>query len=132
VLAGPELNGQRLPSGKTSQTQPGRTQAPVGDHSMDRGREYHTFFLRSCMNRIFYLMGSYLVTGGCGFIGSHLADALIAGGHLVRILDDMSLAGSRTSPQQQTLSKAMSQIRLLSPGRCVAWTAASISQRSHR
>lgn len=35
-------------------------------------------------------MGSYLVTGGCGFIGSHLADALVAHGHRVRILDDLS------------------------------------------
>jgi UDP-glucose 4-epimerase len=45
-----------------------------------------------------YLMGSYLVTGGCGFIGSHLADALIAGGHLVRILDDMSTGRIENKP----------------------------------
>jgi UDP-glucose 4-epimerase len=30
------------------------------------------------------------VTGGCGFIGSHLADALIADGHSVVILDNLS------------------------------------------
>ena len=35
-------------------------------------------------------MSHYLVTGGCGFIGSHLVDALIAAGHEVTILDDLS------------------------------------------
>lgn len=32
----------------------------------------------------------YLVTGGCGFIGSHLADSLIAAGYKVTILDNLS------------------------------------------
>jgi UDP-glucose 4-epimerase len=35
-------------------------------------------------------MKSFLVTGGCGFIGSHLVDGLIAAGHRVRVLDDLS------------------------------------------
>jgi len=43
-------------------------------------------------------MARYLVTGGCGFIGSHLADALIAGGHSVRILDDMSTGRIENKP----------------------------------
>ena len=41
-------------------------------------------------------MSCYLVTGGAGFIGSHLADALLAKGHRVRILDDLS-SGSRAN-----------------------------------
>ena len=33
---------------------------------------------------------NYLVTGGCGFIGSHLSERLIADGHSVTVLDDLS------------------------------------------
>ena len=42
----------------------------------------------------------HLVTGGAGFIGSHLADRLLQGGHRVRALDNLTpqVHGGRGRP----------------------------------
>jgi len=45
-------------------------------------------------------MANYLVTGGCGFIGSHLAESLLEDGHQVRILDDFSTGKMDNVPPQ--------------------------------
>ena len=43
-------------------------------------------------------MARYLVTGGCGFIGSHLCDSLIADGHQVVVVDDLSTGRRENLP----------------------------------
>lgn len=43
-------------------------------------------------------MAHHLITGGCGFIGSHLADRLLADGHRVTILDNLSSGRLENKP----------------------------------
>jgi UDP-glucose 4-epimerase len=45
---------------------------------------------------------NYLITGGAGFIGRHLANRLAALGHTVRVIDDLS-AGEKESLDKQVL-----------------------------
>lgn len=49
---------------------------------------------------VFAFMATFLVTGGCGFIGSHLVDALLARGDDVRVLDDLSTGKRGNIPTQ--------------------------------
>jgi UDP-glucose 4-epimerase len=51
-------------------------------------------------------MARYLVTGGAGFIGSHLVEALIDDGHCVRVLDDLSSGRRENIPTEAEFIKA--------------------------
>jgi UDP-glucose 4-epimerase len=47
-----------------------------------------------------------LVTGGAGFIGSHIVDALLAAGHTVAVLDDLSSGSADNLPSDVPLHVA--------------------------
>jgi nucleoside-diphosphate-sugar epimerase len=47
----------------------------------------------------FAIMASYLVTGGAGFIGSHLTEELVRRGHRVRVVDNLSTGFRRNLDQ---------------------------------
>src|SRR5829696_5123195 len=59
----------------------------------------------------------HLITGGAGFIGSHLAEYLLAGGHRVHVLDDLSTG-------------AMDNIRHLKGNPKFAYTIESAASRA--
>jgi UDP-glucose 4-epimerase len=48
-----------------------------------------------------------LVTGGAGFIGSHLVESLVGAGHKVRVLDDLSTG------KRQNLAAVSNQVELI-------------------
>jgi UDP-glucose 4-epimerase len=48
-------------------------------------------------------MARYLVTGGAGFIGSHLVDSLVEEGHFVRVFDDLSSGRIENVPPRAEL-----------------------------
>lgn len=52
-------------------------------------------------------MARYLVTGGAGFIGSHLCERLCAEGHAVRVLDNLSTG------QRENLAEIVAEIEFI-------------------
>src|SRR4051794_33615396 len=60
-------------------------------------------------------MATLLITGGAGFIGSHLTEACLAEGHRVLVLDDLSsgnienLAGVRSNPALEFIPESVTE-----------------------
>jgi len=61
-----------------------------------------------------------LITGGAGFVGSHLADRLIADGHEITVIDDLStgrysnvehLEGNEKGQNQNNLTLSFEEAR---------------------
>jgi UDP-glucose 4-epimerase len=67
----------------------------------------------------------YLITGGAGFIGSHLADFLLAQGHEVMALDDLSTGAAENAPRDPRFRLVIGSCgdpRAL--GECMGWADA--------
>ncbi|MGE5280908.1 MAG: NAD-dependent epimerase/dehydratase family protein [Chloroflexota bacterium] len=70
----------------------------------------------------------YLITGGAGFIGSHLTDSLVSRGDEVLILDDLStgreenIAGALASGRAQFVEGSVCDVALLDD--CMLWADA--------
>ena len=82
-------------------------------------------------------MARYTVTGGAGFIGSHLVDALLARGHNVVVLDDFSTGKAENLPSTVRVirgdtadPKAVSQALVASDG-CFHLAAIASVQRGN-
>lgn len=80
----------------------------------------------------------YLVTGGCGFIGSHLCDELLRQGHQVCIFDNMSTGLLANKPQKAELiegdirDRAALASALAEVDACFHLAAVASVEESHR
>ena len=61
-------------------------------------------------------MSTYLVTGGAGFIGSHIVDLLVASGETVRVVDNLSTGHRENLAQHPDGSVEFIEADLAEPG----------------
>src|SRR5207247_5540332 len=90
----PERTARPPPSGRSLDlASNGEARGMVVIRRSPQGRRRNRIRLTASL-RSFQTMASYLVTGGAGFIGSHLAEELLRRGQRVRVADSL-ITGKR-------------------------------------
>ena len=69
----------------------------------------------------------YLITGGAGFIGSHIAQALLDRGETIRILDNLSTLAASAASRGSALSTTTSSTSAIASNSSMISTQAPVS-----
>ncbi len=75
-------------------------------------------------------MATALITGGCGFLGSHLTERLLSEGHYVVAVDNFCTANAKNEPFLKSLPNASTHLIIIKENICDPWNWAKFEFRA--